>query len=272
MTLAYTSGLEVSARTLAADWCVKALLEKSFDIERIAKETGLPQGNSQGVIAVQVGMTVMAYFKAKHQDGTVGRSQKPREAKVLSGTDELVRVEFLANKKRHEIPANWIVSASDVPIQSVLASGCSAERLQRGKLAITLLRAEAAILAPFMEALKQSAAALEELEKKLTYFQKSGDDKASEQVIKIMQSYLEREIMEVDKDLIAMLPESLDKLPAMFNDPANSGGTFDNPMWRLPPVGGVIDSKFSTSVLSAASKVVEDDENVRDPPLIPADE
>ncbi|CAE8600263.1 unnamed protein product [Polarella glacialis] len=276
MTLAYTSGLEVSARTsartLAADWCVKALLEKSFDIERIAKETGLPQGNSQGVIAVQVGMTVMAYFKAKHQDGTVGRSQKPREAKVLSGTDELVRVEFLANKKRHEIPANWIVSASDVPIQSVLASGCSAERLQRGKLAITLLRAEAAILAPFMEALKQSAAAVEELEKKLTYFRKSGDDKASEQVIKIMQSYLEREIMEVDKDLIAMLPESLDKLPAMFNDPANSGGTFDNPMWRLPPVGGVIDSKFSTSVLSAASKVVEDDENVRDPPLIPADE
>ena len=45
----------------------------------------------------------------------MGKSSKPREAVVLKILEETLKVEFVGNKRRHEIPPNWVVSTAPLP-------------------------------------------------------------------------------------------------------------------------------------------------------------
>ncbi|CAJ1450733.1 unnamed protein product [Effrenium voratum] len=199
LTMVHDTKVEVMARRIVGTWAQQAILKKDEMIEQIASSTGLPLGEN-GVIVVKEGQTVKAYFKAKRKDGTVGKSKKPREAVVISIEEQTLRVKF-ANKKRHEIPHNWVVSSTPLPNPKLLTAGCSPERLARGKLAITLLRSEKSILGLVMETLSEAADMLEELSNGVEGCKERGDPQGAEKLMKVIRHYLDQELVDLDEEL-----------------------------------------------------------------------
>ncbi|CAL1169596.1 unnamed protein product [Cladocopium goreaui] len=243
LTMVHDTQIEVQARRTVATWAQQALLEKNQMIERIASGTGLPLGDTDGVIVVQEDQTVMAYFKAKRKDGSIGKSKKPREAVVLSIMEETLRVQFVGNKRRHEIPQNWVVSSAPLPDPKLLSSGCSPERLARGKLAITLLRNEKAIVALVLETLSEAADMLEELGNGVEGYKQHGDTESADKLMKIIRQFLDREMVELDEELAECLPKSLADIPS---DPGHKP-YLDKPLYSLPE--GYVDPKFSSDMM-----------------------
>lgn len=247
LTMVHDTQIEVMARRTVATWMQQALLEKNQMIERIAGRAGLPIGNTDGVIVFQENQTVMAYFKAKRKDGSVGKSKKPREAVVLSLLDETVRVQFVGNKRRHEIPLSWVVSSTPLPNPKLLSEGCSPERLARGKLAITLLRCEKAITGLVMETLSEEADMLEELGNGVEGCKSRGDAEGAEKIMKVIRTFLDREQMELDEELARCLPQSLADIPS---DPGHKP-FLDKPLYNLPE--GYVDPKLSNDIMMLGS-------------------
>ena len=243
LTMVHDTQIEVQARRTVATWAQQALLDKNRMIERIAGSTGLPLGNTDGVIVVQEDQTVMAYFKAKRKDGSVGKSKKPREAVVLSIMEDTLRVQFVGNKRRHEIPQHWVVSSAPSPNPKLLASGCSPERLARGKLAITLLRNEKAITGLVVETLSEAADMLEELGNGVEACKERKDTENADKLMKIIRQYLDREMVELDEEMAQCLPKSLADVPS---DPGHKP-YLDKPLYSLPE--GYVDPKFSSDMM-----------------------
>ncbi|CAE7497007.1 unnamed protein product [Symbiodinium natans] len=243
LTMVHDTQIEITARRVACTWLEQAVLEKNQMIEKIAGRTGLPVGNSDGVIVVQEGQTVTAYFKAKRRDGSIGKSKTPREAVVVSLNEDTIRVKFVASKARHEIPMNWVVSSTPVPDPRLLSEGCSPERLARGKLAITLLRTEKAIAGFVLESFSQAADLLEELSRGVEGCRAQEDEEGYRKLLKIIQSFLDQEMVEVDEELQQVLPQSLADIPS---DPGHKQ-FLDKPLYSVPE--GYLDPKFTNDMM-----------------------
>jgi len=159
-----------------------------------------------------------------------------------------VRLEFLANSRRHEVPGNWVVGAEPVPSAGLLGSGISPQRLERGKLAITLLRTERAILGVYVDALSKSADTIEELQRLLKQYTGANDKANIEKCNASMQSFLARELMELDEETASLQPQSLDQMPPLKGPDGEDVGQRDlnKPIWNMPPVGP---SAFSPEVV-----------------------
>jgi len=180
---------------------------------------------------VNEGQNIMAYYKSKRKDGSVARSNKPREAKVISVEQETLRVEFVANKRRHEIPKDWVVSAQILPKAEVLASGCSPEKLARGKLAITLLRTERAILAEYCNLITSTLNTIEHAQEVMENCKDNGDDKVLKRASDLISQLITRESVEIDGDHAATTPTSLYDLPSI---PRPGETVLDKPLWPDP--------------------------------------
>ncbi|CAE7533824.1 unnamed protein product [Symbiodinium sp. KB8] len=243
LTMVHDTQIEITARRVACTWLEQALLEKNQMIEKIASRTGLPVGNSDGVIVVQEGQTVTAYFKARRRDGSTGKSKTPREAVVVALKEETIRVKFVASKARHEIPMNWVVSSTPVPDPKLLSEGCSPERLARGKLAITLLRTEKALVGFVLESLSQEADLLDELSNAVEGCKAQNDQAGAEKLLKVIRSFLDQEMVEVDQELEKVLPQSLADIPS---DPGHKQ-FLDKPLYSLPE--GYLDPRFTTDTM-----------------------
>lgn len=250
LMLSYTAELEVTARRLVAQWCQEAIIENSAAVDEISRATGLPIGSSDGVIVVRSGQTVLSHFKAKRKDGSTEKSRKPREARVISVGETTLRVEFIANGRRHEVPNHWVVGAQPVPAAGLLSSGCTPERFARGKLAITLLRTEKAILGKYLTILLQSADSLEELLKSAKEYRGWGDLAGAEKCSATIRSFLARELMELDEETESLQPQTLDQLPQVLDTgeilPPKD---INAPIWNMPPVGQVPESPFTPEII-----------------------
>eukprot|EP00930_Biecheleria_cincta_P074814 TRINITY_DN62026_c0_g1_i1.p1 TRINITY_DN62026_c0_g1~~TRINITY_DN62026_c0_g1_i1.p1 ORF type:complete len:777 (-),score=143.63 TRINITY_DN62026_c0_g1_i1:47-2356(-) len=231
LRIGYDVALEMKAREMAHTWAAEAIYEKSLTIEQIAACTGLPMGDGNGVIAVSDGQNVMAYYKAKRKDGSVGKSNKPREAKVIAVESETLRVEFITNKRRHEIPRDWVVSARLLPKAEVLASGCSPEKLARGRLAITLLRVERAILAEYCNLITSTLNTIEHLQEVVDACKEKGDDEGAQKASNLLSQLVIREAVDVDGEDASMVPESIYDLPSI---PKPGETVLDKPLWPDP--------------------------------------
>lgn len=234
--LEYSLDVEVMARKLAADWCTAAINQCGAYIEAVAEATGLPTGSKDGLITVGIGHTVMTHFKAKHKDGSTGKSRKPRQARVVSVQEETmtVRVEFSGNSKRHEVPADWIVEAQPAKVAGLLASGCTPARVQRGKLAITLLRTERSALFYHFDAFSKSAATMQGLDDHHKALRQSDDMIGANKCIELIDKFMNDEDKEIDDNMIALMSGSMDTLPQLTDEglPAPRGS--DKPVWGLP--------------------------------------
>jgi len=228
----YTVDLEMTARRLVAKWCSESVVKLNEAVNAVSTATGLPTGSAEGVIMVGPGQTVMAHFKARRSNGSLGKSRQPRQARVISVEPEAgtVRLEFVANNRRHEVPSSWVVEAQAIPVAGLLSSGISPERLARARLAITLLRTERAVLARMMTTLLESAVAIEELDKLASSFSKTGDEENAKKCLDKIQEFLAQEMFVLDEETAALQPLSLKQLLVDEND-----GEIV-PRWSLPPV------------------------------------
>eukprot|EP00931_Biecheleriopsis_adriatica_P121046 TRINITY_DN96126_c0_g1_i1.p1 TRINITY_DN96126_c0_g1~~TRINITY_DN96126_c0_g1_i1.p1 ORF type:complete len:830 (-),score=187.22 TRINITY_DN96126_c0_g1_i1:77-2518(-) len=231
LEMAFGAEVDVTARQLAMSWVQEANYQKTQAIEAIASKTGVQIGNAQGLVLVSEGQSCMAYYKAKRKNGSPGKSRKPREARVISIGDATLRVEFVGNRRRHEIPANWVVSSQPMPDAKLLTEGCSPARQLRGKLAITLLRSERALLGVYLEVLASQTTAIEELNEKAAYMKKTKDEKGLEKVSHVLKHFWNQELVEVNSELAAVQPQSLEDLPKLTGE---DDVTFDKPLWRAP--------------------------------------
>eukprot|EP00929_Paragymnodinium_shiwhaense_P082406 TRINITY_DN4340_c0_g3_i1.p1 TRINITY_DN4340_c0_g3~~TRINITY_DN4340_c0_g3_i1.p1 ORF type:complete len:870 (-),score=204.03 TRINITY_DN4340_c0_g3_i1:78-2687(-) len=232
--------VEVMARSLVADWCTARINEYTTAIELTAQETGLPTGTRNGIISFGVGHTVMAYFKAKRKDGTTAKSRTPRQAKVCSVNEEdmTVRLEFMGNKRKHEVPADWIVEAQPTAVAGLLSSGVTPTRIKRAKLAITLLRTERAVLFYMYDAFALVAKTIDGLVKKARRLRENGNDVEADKCQAVIEDFLAKEIEGIDDEKAeALLPTKLEQLPNLPDEngvvaPRDS----DLPRWGLPQV------------------------------------
>lgn len=249
-SLHYTSELEVKARQLVCEWLDCAILNYTAAVDRIAQETGLPTGSSAGVILVTPGQTVLSHFKSKRQDGSTHKSRTPREARVVSLGDSTVRLEFLANGRRHEVPSTWIVGAQPIPSAGLLQSGISPEAMKRGKLAITLLRTERSIMGYYLSKLSKSAEVLEGFLTKAQTFAQMGDVTNARKCANTVQDFLAKETMELDAETESLQPQSLDQMPQLDEDGQVVPNTDVNkPIWNMPSVGKDVDSESGQELL-----------------------
>eukprot|EP00438_Fugacium_kawagutii_P019074 Skav229488 [mRNA] locus=scaffold4918:171263:182303:- [translate_table: standard] len=201
--MVHDTQIEVQARRTVATWLQQAEWAAPCCDERIASGTGLPLGDTDGVIVVKEDQTVaklqglsavatevMAYFKAK----------RPK----LSGTPHGYTWGY--PWRRHEIPQNWVVSSAPLPDPRLLSVGCSPERLARGKLAITLLRCDAwhgwPVMALSIRCISLAADILEELgngvEGPGSQYKQRGDKKSADKLMQVIRQYLDREMGYVD--------------------------------------------------------------------------
>jgi len=246
----YTAELEVQARNLVAQWCREAIIDYAAVVDEISRATGLPVGSGEGVIVVTPGQVVLSYFKSRRKDGSTGKSRKPREARVISVGDSTLRVEFLANGRRHEVPSGWVVGAQPVPTAGLLAAGCTPDGLKRGKLAITLLRTEKAILGMYLRALTQSAEVLQGLLSQAKNCNDLGDIAGLEKCSAAIRDFLSREMLELDEETQSLQPQTLDQLPQLGEDGQPLPPTDPNrPLWNLPPVSEMPESAFVPDVV-----------------------
>jgi len=193
---------------------------------------------------------VLSHFKSRRKDGTTRKSRTPREARVISLGDTTVRLEFLANGRRHEVPSTWIVGAQPIPSAGLLQSGISPEKMARGKLAITLLRTERAILGFYLSRLTKSAEVLEGFLRKAREFSEAGDATKAQKCALIIQDFLVKEVTELDAETESLQPQSLDQMPQLDEDGSPMPQTdINKPIWNMPPVGTMSDSELAQDVL-----------------------
>jgi len=234
----FSAELEVGARRLAVQWCKEQLNKCSVMIDMIARDTGLPASTKGGLISVGEGHIVLSYFKARRKDGTIGKSRSPRQARVISVLDEglAIRLEFLQTKKRHEVPADWVVEAQPTNVAGLVAAGCTAARVQRGRLAITLLRTERASIWLYYDALSTTADYIERMNKAATRFQEQEDTENYNKCCEEVQRFLAEEVRELDEDMMVLLPQTLSRLQKFRMADGSKSRYSDLPVWGLPPV------------------------------------
>jgi len=145
---------EVSARAIAWEWCERLLkrYQKAFD--GISSEVGLstPEsaGANQGSEGLNAGLealvdtVVLAHYKARGAEQQSRKSRKPQEARLLAVSGSHATVQFLSNGVRQSIPAEWI--SQDAAKRPQKASPTSTLRAERGRLVLSLLQTEAALI------------------------------------------------------------------------------------------------------------------------------
>jgi len=234
----YNLDVEIDARKNLIRAFLFAIAEYTQAIEQIARATDLPNGSTDGEMKVELNQVVLAHFKAKRPDGETVKSKKPREARVVRvEEDGMIRVEFVANKKRHMVPTSWIVGAKPVPSAGLLTSGCTSARLSRGKLAITLLRGERAILNIYSQVMLKSVDDLEDKSRRYDRANRAEDKTEADKLVNTIQGFLHNELVHVDQEMEWQMPQSLADCPQL--DELLTGEVDKTrPMWNMPAVHG----------------------------------
>jgi len=235
--LSWTAELENAARDLISQWCQAAIVVNGTAINNIIADTGLPAGTGGGLLVVNHGDTVLAHFKAKRADGSSGKSRKPREAHVLDLTEDIARVQFLSNNRRHEVPRDWVVGVQPVPNPKLLKAGCTPEKVARGKLAIALLRSETALLSCFYQGMRESGETIDKLIKEAHAAAERDDLKALNMFNNALRDFLAKQDTELNEDLEAVQPQNLRDLQRLRADQVSEiEAATDKPLWNMPSI------------------------------------
>lgn len=204
--------IEVFGSRLLMDWVWYAIMLRADAIPKITEMTGIPSAEEGFAGVVQPGQIVMAHFKAKRADGSVAKSRDAREAKVLTTDKNKVRLEFIGNQKRHEVPWDWVVGLDRVPSPQLLQKGCTPARLARGKVAMTLLRAEEAMLGIFFDLWDARRSQLEEWEEELNLLMERGMENMVLEKMAEFKQWIESEQTQTPEADLYLNPNSWRKL------------------------------------------------------------
>lgn len=195
----------IEAEIVTVDFMVRLLTQRVADydeyIQTITAGAGLKRlkRDDDGPSATLApNCTVLAHFKSKGKDGTIVKSKKPRPAAVIEvlPDQDTVRLEFLENQKRHEVPVSWISHVDQPedgsPAGGPASSSSTSERQLRAELTTTLLRADRAVLDIDLRYLRYHLGRLNWLRDQAISCNQRGDEKGQEKLVVILQDLMRR--------------------------------------------------------------------------------